>query len=148
MARPTTTSIARLSATVLRLSRAEIIQGQLNTPLNDTGRAQARKLGQHLRRIVGNIDACHSSDLSRASEVCRPSPSLTDCQTASIALGELRSSVEVAHDERLRERVSPNGARRTLIRRASTSDLYRASRGHARSIRTTSKRRVPTVPAC
>ena len=107
-------NLNRASISVSRLIRAEIIQGQLDTPLNDTGRAQARKLGQHLRRIVGNIDACHSSDLSRASEVGRLSSGLSDCQTASIALGELSSSVEIAHDERLRERVSPNGAKRIL----------------------------------
>ena len=42
------------------------IQGRLDTPLNDTGRAQAAALGE---RLVGRgIAAVHSSDLIRARE--------------------------------------------------------------------------------
>lgn len=63
------------------------IQGHLDIPLNDTGRAQARALIAPLRSL--GIQAILSSDLSRAWE------------TAELIAGPL--GIAVTRDERLRE---------------------------------------------
>lgn len=47
-----------------------IIQGQLDTPLNDHGRLEASKLAKSLESET--FARCLSSDLSRASEVRAP----------------------------------------------------------------------------
>ncbi len=45
------------------------IQGQLDTPLNDTGLAQARAIG---RRLAGSpVIRCYTSDLTRAADTAR-----------------------------------------------------------------------------
>ena len=44
-----------------------IIQGQLDTPLDDTGYAQAQVVGEALKNIV--FTDAYSSDLSRARDV-------------------------------------------------------------------------------
>lgn len=49
-------------------NRAQIMQGQTPGRLNDTGRAQARELGERLREE--RIDAFVSSDLYRSVETC------------------------------------------------------------------------------
>ena len=53
-------------------NRKAIIQGQRDTPLSDTGRAQARALAHALRDMP--LERAWSSDLARASEVfvCTP----------------------------------------------------------------------------
>jgi broad specificity phosphatase PhoE len=61
-------------------------QGHSDTPLNETGRDQARRLASELDRV----DVVYSSDLARARE------------TAEILAGRL--GVEIHPDERLRER--------------------------------------------
>jgi len=48
-------------------NRAGIIQGQMNTPLNDRGVQQAKLVGEALRTI--SFDNAYSSDLVRASKV-------------------------------------------------------------------------------
>jgi len=64
-------------------------QGQRDTPLNDTGRAQARELAQRVAALDPPVASLWSSDLSRARE------------TAEI-VGE-RISLEPRLDARLRE---------------------------------------------
>ncbi|MCH4084669.1 MAG: histidine phosphatase family protein [Olsenella sp.] len=63
------------------------MQGQVNIPLNDKGREQARELHKKLEGI--KFDVCYSSPLTRAVE------------TARIALGD--KSVPIIKDERLLE---------------------------------------------
>lgn len=46
-------------------------QGQTDTPLNDTGRQQARQAGHEIKRHYSPIEAIYSSDLSRALETAR-----------------------------------------------------------------------------
>jgi alpha-ribazole phosphatase len=62
-------------------------QGQMDEPLSDLGREQARLLARRLAEEP--IDAAYTSDLARAHE------------TALLALGE--RAVPLHHDERLRE---------------------------------------------
>lgn len=45
-----------------------IIQGRANNPLNDTGRDQAKKTGQYLKKMQVSFDFCVSSPLVRAIE--------------------------------------------------------------------------------
>ena len=48
-------------------NRLGIIQGQADTPLNETGKQQARRVGQRL--ACENFTRIFSSDLSRAKDV-------------------------------------------------------------------------------
>lgn len=57
-------------------NRDGIIQGQLNTPLNDIGRKQASLVGEALRDIP--FDIAYSSDLDRATDVRFPAHLITD----------------------------------------------------------------------
>lgn len=57
-------------------NRDGIIQGQLNTPLNDLGRKQANLVGEVLRGVPFN--AAYSSDLDRATEVRLRLPFIMD----------------------------------------------------------------------
>lgn len=65
------------------------IQGHLDVPLNETGRAQARALGPVLQRL--GVQAFVTSDLSRAYD------------TAAIAAGTYLENATVIRDPRLRE---------------------------------------------
>jgi broad specificity phosphatase PhoE len=63
----TTILLVRHGETDWNLNRR--VQGHSDTPLNDTGRAQARALGQEL--AAEEVDAIYSSDLLRAHETAR-----------------------------------------------------------------------------
>ncbi|MFP4478293.1 MAG: histidine phosphatase family protein [Candidatus Izemoplasmatales bacterium] len=45
-----------------------IIQGRADNPLNETGRYQARKTGEYLKKLKIDFDYCVSSPLNRAIE--------------------------------------------------------------------------------
>jgi probable phosphoglycerate mutase len=73
-------------------NRDRRIQGQSDTPLNDTGREQARQLGRRLVEV--HFDFAFSSDLRRATETAaiiverRPVPILTHRDLRERAFGE------------------------------------------------------------
>ncbi|MGK5088978.1 histidine phosphatase family protein [Bdellovibrionota bacterium FG-2] len=68
------------------------IQGHLDVPLNDHGRAQARSIAPHLKRF--GIEALLSSDLSRAHETA---------QIIANYIGGSAGSLPVFTDQGLRE---------------------------------------------
>ncbi|KAJ7766718.1 phosphoglycerate mutase-like protein [Mycena metata] len=70
-------------------NRESVIQGQLDTHLNETGLQQARRVADALRSV--HFDAAYSSDLVRA------------LKTAQVIL-ERRSDIEIRKEEALRER--------------------------------------------
>ena len=69
-------------------NRQQRWQGHSETPLNNAGREQARRVAAEL----GHVDAVYSSDLARARE------------TAEIIAADLGQDVRLQTDERLRER--------------------------------------------
>jgi len=91
-------------------------QGHSDTALNDTGRAQARRVAEQLQ----DVDAVYSSDLARARE------------TADIVAAEL--GLPVREDERLRERSfgAWEGLTAPEIEERFTDELarWRAGEGH------------------
>ncbi|KAJ7024253.1 phosphoglycerate mutase-like protein [Mycena alexandri] len=70
-------------------NRDSVLQGQLDTQLNETGLEQARRVADALRSV--HFDAAYSSDLARA------------LKTAQVIL-EHRSDIEIRKEEELRER--------------------------------------------
>ena len=95
----------RWSSTIIHLCRhgetpqnlTGVLQGQMDTPLNETGQAQALMLGKELRRRADTGTATfagtvYSSDLARASE------------TAQAVMRELDGERTLITDARLRER--------------------------------------------
>ncbi|KAF7363942.1 Phosphoglycerate mutase-like protein [Mycena sanguinolenta] len=70
-------------------NKDSVIQGQLDTELNETGVEQARRVADALRSV--HFDAAYSSDLVRA------------LKTAQIIL-EHRTDIEIRREEDLRER--------------------------------------------
>ncbi|KAJ7706979.1 histidine phosphatase superfamily [Mycena rosella] len=72
-----------------RENRESVIQGQLDTELNEAGVEQARRVADALRSV--SFDAAYSSDLVRA------------LKTAQIIL-EHREDIEIRKEEALRER--------------------------------------------
>ncbi len=71
------------------LNKKHVMQGWLDEPLNENGRALAARAGRALGGI--RFDACYSSPLRRAAE------------TAAIILRESGNTIPVTTDERLRE---------------------------------------------
>jgi probable phosphoglycerate mutase len=69
---------------------AKILQGHLNTPLNSTGRSQAKKAGKKFEHF--QFDSIYSSDLTR----CR--------DTAQLVVESLENPVDIKFTELLRER--------------------------------------------
>ncbi|NLZ41162.1 MAG: histidine phosphatase family protein, partial [Comamonadaceae bacterium] len=67
--RPEPTRVFALRHGETAWNRALRIQGQLDVPLNDTGRWQARRLAEAL--ADEGIDAVYSSDLERALATAR-----------------------------------------------------------------------------
>lgn len=47
------------------------IQGHTDIPLNETGKTQAQKVAQHLKKKQASIAALYSSDLQRAHQTAR-----------------------------------------------------------------------------
>jgi probable phosphoglycerate mutase len=84
-------------------NRQDRVQGQLDAPLNDLGRAQATAAAAVLADL--RPDAIVSSDLSRAAETAAALAALT--------------GLPVAHDERLRERYFGRWQGRTLAEAAA-----------------------------
>jgi len=69
-----------------------LVQGQIDIPLNDTGKKQARDLGISLKHMQKHYDVIMASPLSRAFE------------TASIIASELGYQKEIIKDDRFVER--------------------------------------------
>lgn len=90
-------------------NRLGVIQGQLDTELNDAGRLQAKTVGRALQKVP--FSHAFSSDSHRAMDVGSSKISLFSsaernrCQTAKAIL-EFHPSVLLIPSERLRERVS------------------------------------------
>ena len=85
-----------------------IMQGHLDTQLNETGKEQAKLVANALREVA--FDKAYSSDLSRAREVHwivqrRIMAVLKRRQTAKAILAH-HPSIQLVEDEALRERVS------------------------------------------
>ncbi|KAJ7481125.1 phosphoglycerate mutase-like protein [Mycena galericulata] len=70
-------------------NRESVIQGQLDTALNEAGVGQARRVADALRSV--HFDAAYSSDLKRA------------LKTAEMILAH-RSDIQIREEEELRER--------------------------------------------
>lgn len=82
-------------------------QGQLDIPLNATGREQASKLGEYFHKQQFSVDACYSSDLSRCHETAQrtlhhydlniqPEPRLREMDVG-IFQGKSRDQLRVEH---------------------------------------------------
>lgn len=93
-------------------NREGIIQGQMDTELNEVGCEQAYLCGQALIDVPFTMG--FTSDLKRASKVCLPPNFLnyrvgslreTSCQTAEIILAQQPTPVRLVKDAGLRERV-------------------------------------------
>jgi probable phosphoglycerate mutase len=81
-----------------------IIQGQLDTPLNDIGRSESARLAEALANV--QFDEAYTSPLSRAHEVGRVatlSKLRLICQTASIVMAK-HSDTRLLPDPLLMER--------------------------------------------
>lgn len=120
---------------------AGIIQGQLDTPLNSRGRAQAALLGQALKQE--QIDVVYSSPLQRASDVsiCAPvllpmSPTLLtqlylllNQTAAAIIHARPQPHLPIRADDRLKERAfgSLEGRRFTGTKRDSVPGIERST---------------------
>lgn len=87
-------------------NRNGIIQGHLDTPLNEPGTEQARLVGKALSAIQFN--EAYSSDLSRAVQVCLFPVSrcaVRSREQTADAILEHHTTVELCKQKELRERV-------------------------------------------
>lgn len=105
-------------------------QGQLDIPLNATGRDQATRLAHHLRDTA--IDACYSSDLSRAYETAQLALQFHDVSIQSeprlremhvgIFQGKTRAELQVEHPSEYAQwnaddgYAPPDGEARNMLR--------------------------------
>ena len=93
-----------------------IWQGWADPPLNDAGRAQARRLAEQLRETP--FDAVYSSDLQRAHEtaelVAQPHgvPVITDSGLREIDIGSWSGLTRAEIDERFPGGLRPDGETR------------------------------------
>lgn len=104
-----------------------VLQGQLDTPLNESGRSEAVKLGERLRNVT--FTHVYASNLDRASE------------TAKLILGQNRanppSNKNIIFDARLKERKfgvyegKPKEALATAHGDAKKGKLYPGRRDYA-----------------
>ena len=93
-------------------NRTGVIQGQLDTSLNEEGINQARKAGERFTREGIWFEKIWTSDLKRTRDV-RRSPiqnnvKLRNNQTTDIILSKTntKGDIEVLETEKMRERVS------------------------------------------
>ena len=97
-------------------NRDGIWQGWADPPLNDDGRAQARRLAEQLRETP--FDAVYSSDLQRAREtaelVAEPHgvPVITDPGLREIDIGSWSGLTRAEIDERFPQGIRPDGETR------------------------------------
>ncbi|GAA5888112.1 hypothetical protein JCM6882_000284 [Rhodosporidiobolus microsporus] len=94
MTRTATVTIVRHGET--SYNHAGIIQGHLDTPLNDQGEAQARWTGKWFALQGVHFDEAWTSDLQRAK------------RTAGLILESQKEPVTLQQDERIRERFLGN----------------------------------------
>lgn len=52
------------------LNKAKLLQGQVDIPLNETGRREAREAAAHIAELGWQFDRAYSSPLGRALETC------------------------------------------------------------------------------
>ncbi|GAA5833154.1 hypothetical protein JCM11251_005163 [Rhodosporidiobolus azoricus] len=97
MGRKTVVTIVRHGET--SYNKAGIIQGHLDTPLNQQGEAQARWTGWWLTQQKVRFDEAYTSDLQRAKRVQK---------TAGLILEQQQDPVALQQDERIRERYLGN----------------------------------------
>jgi broad specificity phosphatase PhoE len=115
-------------------NRDGIWQGWADPPLNDAGRAQARKLAGQLKEMP--FDAVYSSDLRRAREtaelVAQPHglPVTTDRGLREIDIGSWSGLTHAEIDERFPGGVRPDGETREQHAARVLDTVERIARAH------------------
>lgn len=129
-------------------NRDRIFRGRADVPLNKTGRAEARKIGEVLRGVA--LDAAYSSPLSRAMETARAilvhhdleaqvDPGLVDIDYGrwqGVPLAEVKRTYPDeyrAWNEAPESVQMPGGESLEDVRRRAMESLERISRAHCGS---------------